>query len=59
MNINDTLRIVIVGHGRSDSLAIKSAVRLAKETVERGTLEAIRSGIEHSLSMIPSASSEE
>jgi glycerol-3-phosphate acyltransferase PlsX len=51
--------LVIVAHGRSDSLAIKSAIRLAKETVERGTLEAIRIGIEQSLSLIPTTASEE
>jgi glycerol-3-phosphate acyltransferase PlsX len=41
--------IVIVGHGRSDSLAIKSAIRMAKQAVEQGALDAIRSGIAQSL----------
>jgi len=37
--------IVIVGHGRSDSLAIKSAIRVAKQAVAEGTLQAIRDSI--------------
>ncbi len=47
--------IVIVGHGRSDSLAIKSAVRTAKQAVEQGALDAIRSSITQS----PAAAGEE
>ena len=42
--------VVIVTHGRSDSLAIRNSVRLAKDMVDRGTLQAIRAGIEESLS---------
>jgi glycerol-3-phosphate acyltransferase PlsX len=37
--------IVIVGHGRSDSLAIKNAIRVAKQAVAEGTLQAICDGI--------------
>jgi len=37
--------VVIVGHGRSDSLAIKNAIRVAKQAVERGVLSAIRESI--------------
>jgi glycerol-3-phosphate acyltransferase PlsX len=42
--------IVIVAHGRSDSLAIKNAIRVAKQAVERGMLHAIRNDIAQSLS---------
>jgi glycerol-3-phosphate acyltransferase PlsX len=41
--------MVIVAHGRSDSLAIKRAIRTAKQSVEQGALDAIRSGITQSL----------
>jgi fatty acid/phospholipid biosynthesis enzyme len=41
--------MVIVAHGRSDSLAIKRAIRTAKQAVEQGALDAIRSGIAQSL----------
>jgi glycerol-3-phosphate acyltransferase PlsX len=41
--------MVIVAHGRSDSVAIKSAIRMAKQAVEQGALDAIRSGIAQSL----------
>jgi len=37
--------IVIVGHGRSDSLAIKNAIRVARQAVAEQTLQAIREGI--------------
>ncbi len=40
---------VIMGHGRSDSLAIKNAIRAAKQAVEEGTIEAIRDVIAQSL----------
>ena len=43
--------IVIVAHGRSDSLAIKNAIRVARQAVEEGTLNAIRDGIAQSLAM--------
>lgn len=41
--------LVFIGHGRSDALAIKSAVRVARSAVEAGVLDAIRSAIEESL----------
>jgi glycerol-3-phosphate acyltransferase PlsX len=40
---------VVVAHGRSDSLAIKNAIRVAKQAVEEGTLDAIRGEIAKSL----------
>jgi glycerol-3-phosphate acyltransferase PlsX len=40
--------IVIVAHGRSDSLAMKNAIRVAKQAVEQGALQAIRDGIAQS-----------
>jgi glycerol-3-phosphate acyltransferase PlsX len=36
---------VIIGHGRSDALAIKNGIRVAAQTVENGVLEAINQGI--------------
>lgn len=47
--------VVIVAHGKSDSLAIKSAIRVARQAVAQGTLAAIRDGIARS----PIALSEE
>ncbi len=37
--------VVIVGHGRSDALAIKNAVRVTAHTVENSVLEAIKQGL--------------
>jgi len=37
--------VVIVGHGRSDALAVKNGIRVATRTVENGVLEAIKQGI--------------
>lgn len=37
--------VVLVGHGRSDALAIKTAVRMTAQTVENGVLEAIKQGV--------------
>lgn len=37
--------IVIVGHGRSDSVAIKNAIRVAKQAVEARVLPSIRESI--------------
>jgi phosphate acyltransferase len=37
--------VVIVGHGRSDALAIRNGIRMAAQTVENGVLEAITLGI--------------
>lgn len=36
---------VIIAHGRSDAKAIRNAIFMAKQTVERGVLEAMRQGI--------------
>ena len=41
--------LVFIGHGRSDSLAIKSAVRVAKGAAEAKVLDAIKAAIEESL----------
>jgi phosphate acyltransferase len=41
--------LVFIGHGRSDALAIKSAVRVAREAAEAGVLDAMRSAIEENL----------
>ncbi|MFQ6001769.1 MAG: phosphate acyltransferase PlsX [Anaerolineae bacterium] len=38
--------VVIVAHGRSNSKAIKNALRMAKQTVEGGMIEAIKEEIE-------------
>ncbi len=37
--------VVIVGHGRSDVVAIRNAIRATAQTVENNVLEAIRQGI--------------
>lgn len=41
--------LAFVAHGRSDALAIKNAVRVAKEAVEVKVLDAMKSAIEESL----------
>lgn len=41
--------LVLIGHGRSDALAIKSAVRLAKNAVEADVIEAMKTAIEQNL----------
>lgn len=41
--------LVFIGHGRSDALAIKNAIRVAKEAAESKVLEAMKSAIEESL----------
>jgi glycerol-3-phosphate acyltransferase PlsX len=41
--------LVFIGHGRSDALAIKNAIRVAKEAVESKVLDALKSAIEESL----------
>lgn len=41
--------LVLIGHGRSDALAIKSAVRLAKNAAEANVIEAMKIAIEESL----------
>ena len=37
---------VIIAHGRSDAKAIKNAVRVAKQAVQEGMVEAIRTRVE-------------
>jgi glycerol-3-phosphate acyltransferase PlsX len=41
--------LVFIGHGRSDTVAIKNAIRVAKEAVESKVLQAMKSAIEESL----------
>jgi len=41
--------LVFIGHGRSNEIAIKNAVRLARNAVETGVLGSIRTAIEISL----------
>jgi glycerol-3-phosphate acyltransferase PlsX len=41
--------LVFIGHGRSDAIAIKSSVRVAKIAAEAKVLDAIKSAIEDSL----------
>jgi glycerol-3-phosphate acyltransferase PlsX len=41
--------LVLIGHGRSDAIAIKSAIRLAKNAAEAHVVNAMRSAIEESL----------
>ena len=41
--------LVFIGHGRSDAVAIKNAIRVAKEAVEANVLESLKSAIEESL----------
>jgi glycerol-3-phosphate acyltransferase PlsX len=41
--------LVFIGHGRSDALAIRSAVRVAKGAVESKVLDGMKSAIEESL----------
>jgi glycerol-3-phosphate acyltransferase PlsX len=38
--------VVIVGHGRSDALAIRNGIRMAAQMVENGVLEAIKQGLD-------------
>jgi glycerol-3-phosphate acyltransferase PlsX len=43
--------LVFIGHGRSDEIAIKNAIRVAKNAAESGVLEAMKSGIQESISV--------
>jgi phosphate acyltransferase len=38
--------VVLVGHGRSDAVAVRNAIRLTAQTVENGVVEAIKDGLE-------------
>lgn len=37
--------VVIIGHGRSNEVAVKNAIRVAKRSVESNILETIRRGV--------------
>jgi glycerol-3-phosphate acyltransferase PlsX len=41
--------LVFIGHGRSDAVAIKNSIRVAKEAAEAKVLDALKSAIEESL----------
>lgn len=41
--------LTFIGHGRSDALAVKNAIRVAKNAIESNVLSAIKSAIEESL----------
>jgi glycerol-3-phosphate acyltransferase PlsX len=41
--------LVLIGHGRSDAAAIKSAIKLAKEAAEANVVAEIKTAIEESL----------
>ena len=41
--------LVFIGHGRSDAIAIKNAIRVAKEAAEAKVLDGIKDAIEESL----------
>ena len=41
--------LVFIGHGRSDELAIKNAIRVAKNAVESGVLDAMRTSLQERL----------
>lgn len=41
--------IVFIGHGRSDAIAIKNAIRLARNAVDAKVLDAIKAGIQERL----------
>ncbi len=45
--------LVFIGHGRSDALAVKNAVRVAKQAVEAGLLDAIRQEVTGRLAAAP------
>jgi phosphate acyltransferase len=38
--------VVVIGHGRSDALAVRNAIRLARRAVESNVVGAIRSGVQ-------------
>lgn len=43
--------VVIVAHGRSDTMAMRNAIRVARQAVAQGTLNAIRDGIAQGLAL--------
>ena len=44
--------LVFIGHGRSDEIAIKNAIRVARNAVESGVLDAMRTSIQERLKEI-------
>jgi len=48
--------IVIVAHGRSDALAIRNAIRVAIDAVDKALVEAIRQDIEEAMTALGKAS---
>jgi glycerol-3-phosphate acyltransferase PlsX len=45
--------LVFIGHGRSDAIAIKNGIRLARNAVEARVLDGIKAAIEESLKKQP------
>ncbi|MGQ0603090.1 MAG: phosphate acyltransferase PlsX [Anaerolineales bacterium] len=45
--------LVFIGHGRSDALAVKNAVRVARQAAEAGVVDGIRTEIARTLSAAP------
>ena len=41
--------LVFIGHGRSDAIAIKNAIRVAKEAADANVIESLKSAIEETL----------
>jgi glycerol-3-phosphate acyltransferase PlsX len=50
--------LVFIGHGRSDALAVKNAVRVARQAVEAGVLDVIRDDIARRLAQLPATAGE-
>jgi glycerol-3-phosphate acyltransferase PlsX len=48
--------VVVIGHGRSNALAVKNAIRQAREAVQVGVVEAIKRGLEERQMASPSES---
>lgn len=49
--------VVIIGHGRSDAVAIAKAIEVAQQAVNQGVVEAIRAGIGETELKVPGGSS--
>ncbi len=49
--------VVIIGHGRSNAVAVKNAVRVARRAVESGMIETIRRGVGQGADAHPGAPS--
>lgn len=45
--------LVFIGHGRSDAYALVNAIRVARQAVESGLLDAIQAAIEDQLTSLP------